>query len=65
MSVKIILKNHPQLKQVNTFSADNQFLQYGNLMDGIENKNAVGRGENGMETFCESLREHTMKISNF
>ena len=50
---------------MNTFSADNQFLHYGNLMDGIENKNAVGRGENGMETFCESLREHTMKISNF
>ena len=30
--------------------------------DGIENKHDVYRGEYRMKTFCESFREHTMKI---
>ena len=33
--------------------------------DGIENKHDVYRGDNGMNNFCESLREHAMKIINF
>ena len=35
--------------------------------DGIENKYAICRGEDCMEIilFCESLREHIMKIINF
>ena len=31
----------------------------------IENKHGVCRGNNSMKTFCEFLREHTMKIINF
>ena len=30
--------------------------------DGIENEHDVCRGEDFMKKFCESLREHTMKI---
>ena len=33
--------------------------------DNIENKNNVYRGEDCMKKFCESLREHTVKIINF
>ena len=33
--------------------------------DGIENKHDVYRGDNDMNNFCESLREHAMKIINF
>ena len=33
--------------------------------DGIENKDDVYRGDNGMNNFCESLRKHAMKIINF
>ena len=33
--------------------------------DSIENKNNVYRGEYCMKKFCESLREHKMKIINF
>ena len=33
--------------------------------DSIENKNNVYRGEDCMKKFCESLREHKMKIINF
>ena len=32
---------------------------------GIENKYGVYRGKNRMKKFCESVREHTMKIINF
>ena len=31
----------------------------------IENKHDVYRGKHCMKNFCESLREHTMKIINF
>ena len=31
----------------------------------IENKPDVSRGKDGMKKFCESLREHAMKIINF
>ena len=31
----------------------------------IENKHDVCRGNDCMKKFCESLREHTMKIINF
>ena len=31
----------------------------------IENKHDVYRGKDCMKKFCESLREHTMKIINF
>ena len=31
----------------------------------IENKNDVGRGKDCMKKFCESFKEHTMKIINF
>ena len=31
----------------------------------IENKHDVYSNKDGMEKFCESLREHTMKISNY
>ena len=31
----------------------------------IENKCHVYRGKDCMKNFCESLREHTMKIINF
>ena len=31
----------------------------------IENKHNVYRGKNCMKKFCESLREHAMKIINF
>ena len=31
----------------------------------MENKNNVYRGEDCMKKFCESLREHTVKIINF
>ena len=33
--------------------------------DGTENKHDFYRGENCMETFCESLRENATKINNF
>ena len=33
--------------------------------DSMENKNNVYRGEDCMKKFCESLREHTVKIINF
>ena len=33
--------------------------------DDIENINNVYRGKDCMKTFCESLRDHTMKIINF
>ena len=32
--------------------------------DSMENKNNVYRGEDCMKKFCESLREHTVKIIN-
>ena len=32
---------------------------------GIENKHDVYRGKDCMKKFCESLKEHTMKIINF
>ena len=31
----------------------------------MENKHDVYRGKNCMKTFCESLRENAMKITNF
>ena len=31
----------------------------------IENKHNVYKGKNCMEKFCESLREHAVKIINF
>ena len=31
----------------------------------IESKHDVHRGKECMKTFCESLREHAMKIINF
>ena len=31
----------------------------------IRNKHDVYRGKDSMKTFCESLREHAMKIINF
>ena len=31
----------------------------------IESKHDVYRGKECMKTFCESLREHAMKIINF
>ena len=31
----------------------------------IENKHDVYRGKNCMKKFCESIREHAMKINNF
>ena len=31
----------------------------------IENKHDVYRGKDCMEKFCESLREHSLKIINF
>ena len=31
----------------------------------IESKHHVGRGKDFMKKFCESLREHTMKMINF
>ena len=31
----------------------------------IENKHDVYRGEDGIKKFCESLKEHTMKIIDF
>ena len=31
----------------------------------IENKHDVYRGQDCMKKFCESLREHTIKIINF
>ena len=33
--------------------------------DGIVNKHDVHRGEDFMKTFCESLREYAMKVTNF
>ena len=33
--------------------------------DDIENKHNVYRGADCMKKFCESLREHEMKITNF
>ena len=35
------------------------------IFDGIENKHDVYRGEDYMKKFCESLREHAMKMINF
>ena len=35
------------------------------LFRSIENRNNVYRGENFMKRFCEFLREHVMKITNF
>ena len=33
--------------------------------DGIINKHDLHRNENGIKTFCESLREHAIKIINY
>ena len=33
--------------------------------DGIENKHDVYGGEDCMKTFCESSREHAIKVINF
>ena len=33
--------------------------------DGIGNDHNLHRGENCMKKFCESLREHTIKLINF
>ena len=33
--------------------------------DGIENKHVVYRGKDCMKKFCESLREHAMKVIKF
>ena len=33
--------------------------------DGTENKHEVCKGEDCIKKFCESLREHAMKIINF
>ena len=33
--------------------------------DGIENKHDVFKGEDFMKKFCESLREHSVKVINF
>ena len=32
---------------------------------GLENKHNVGRGKICFEKFCESLREHAVKVINF
>ena len=48
-----------------------KLIAWGNSMsmiwtfDSMENKNNVYRGEDCMKKFCESLREHTVKIINF
>ena len=39
-----------------------QCLRYGHL---IVNTNDVRTGKDYMKTFCESLKEHVMKITNF
>ena len=56
MDVKIFLQNHLPQKRVSIFHQVFQCLQYRHLVKGIENK---------MKKFCESLREHTIKIMNF
>ena len=35
------------------------------LFKSIENKNDIWRGKDFMKKFCESLREHTIKINEF
>ena len=35
------------------------------IFDGLENKHDVYRSEDCMKTFCDSLREHAVKIINF
>ena len=35
------------------------------VFDGIENKYDVYRGKDCMRKFCESLKEHVVKIINF
>ena len=49
MDVKILLKSH---LTISSFKSR-------------ENKHNVYRGKDCMKTFCESLREHAMKIINF
>ena len=33
--------------------------------ESIENKHDIHRGKDSMKNFCESLREHTIKVINF
>ena len=35
------------------------------LFKSMENKHDIYRGKDCMKVFCESLREHAMKIINF
>ena len=56
MDVKITLKNDSQQKCLSIFLVGIQFLRYGYLM--VQKKNI-------RYTFCEALREHTMKMIHF
>ena len=64
MDVKIILKIHSQ-KKVGECIPPGFSMSTISSFKIIENKYAVYRGNDCMKKFCESLREHAMKIINF
>ena len=64
MGVKIILKIDLQQKEVNIFFQGFSMSTISSFRS-IENKHDVYRGKDCMKKFCESLREHAMKIINF
>ena len=64
MDVKIILKIDLQQKEANIFFQGFSMSTI-SLFRSIENKHDVYRGKDCMKKFCESLREHAMKIINF
>ena len=64
MYAKIILNNHPQQKQLNKFPVRYSISTIWTF-DGTKNKHEVCKGEDCIKKFCESLREHAMKIINF
>ena len=61
-------KNNPQIssaakvsEQIPSGSSMSTILSF----TSVENENDICRGKDCMKNFCESLREHAMKITNF
>ena len=61
-------KNNPEISSTTKVSEHIQSsfsMSTVSLSKSKENKHDVYRGKNCMKTFCESLREHAIKIINF
>ena len=62
--MKIILEKLSTTKTIEHIPSDFSMSTISSFKS-IENKHDIYRGKHCMKKFCESLREHAMKIINF